>query len=178
MRLYFLLVVCLCLASSLTAQKDIRFSLSVSSDSILFGNYFELTYTLENAEMANFNPPDFDGFEVVGGPNTSSSMSMINGDVTRSTSYSYYLRPIEEGNYMLPVASVETEEGTLESEALSIQVVPNPDGIIQRPKREQHDLFFDTNPFDHPFFRSPFEEQPVPETKPAPKKKKRKITKV
>ncbi len=178
MKKYSFLVLCMLVSIATFAQKDILFTSTVSSDSILTGNYFELTYTLENAEMIAFNTPDFEGFEVVSGPNTSSTRSIINGDMTQKISYSYYLRPIEIGTYNIPTASVETEQGTLESEAFQIQVVPNPDGIIQEPKQNKQEFFFDTRSFDHPFFRSPFEDQPAPKTKPVPKKKKRKITKV
>lgn len=178
MKKYSLLSLWMLVCVTAFTQKDIHFSSSISNDSILIGNYFELSYTLENAEMVAFNAPNFEDFEVVAGPNTSSTMSIVNGDVTQTISYSYYLRPTEMGSYNIPIASVKTEKGTLESEVIRIQVVPNPDGIIEEPTQSKQEFFFDTSPFDSPFFRSPFEEQPAPKRQAAPKKKKRKITKV
>lgn len=160
------------------AQKEVVFKSSLSSDTVLLGNAFELRYIIENAETVQFTPPEFEDFQLVGGPNTSNTMRMINGDVTRSMTYSYYLQPLEEGRVLIPSASIELPNGLLTSDPTVIVVLPNPEGIIETPKGEQRDLFFDRNPFDHPFFRSPLETRPPPKTAPVPKKKKRKITKV
>ena len=160
------------------AQKEVVFKSSLSSDTILAGNAFELRYIIENAETVQFIAPELEDFQVIAGPNTSSRMSMMNGVVTRSMTYSYYLQPLEEGNALIPSASIELPNDLLTSDPMLIVVMPNPEGIIEIPKGEQEDLFFDSNPFDHPFFRSPFEATPPPKTAPVAKKKKRKITKV
>ena len=76
---------------SLQAQENSpKFTVSISMDSILLGNYFEVKYTLENGSGDNFIAPDFENFTIVGGPNTSTSMSFMNGEMTQSVSYAYY----------------------------------------------------------------------------------------
>ena len=121
-------------AWSVQAQEETRFTVEVSTDSILFGNYFKVTFTLENAKDAEFSGPDFSEFQVISGPNMASSMSIINGTVTQSVSYSYYLEPKEVGNFYILPASVDLNGRMLETQPLEVMVVPNPEGIKQSPE--------------------------------------------
>ncbi len=151
--------------STITAQ-DAEFSVTVSADSILIGNYFQVTFSIENGDAKNFEPPSFQGFAIVGGPNQSSSFSMMNGTTTQSLSYSYYLAPKEEGQFFIEPANVEIGGKIFETEPLEIKVAPNPEGIIQNPQRQQRsfDSFFD--------FPAPFnKEEKKKKTKPKKKRK-------
>lgn len=114
--------------------QEAKFTVAISVDSLLLGNPTQVTFSLENAQGSNFSPPDFVGFDMVGGPSQSSSFSMINGKVTQSQSFTYYLEPQDVGNYYIQAASIETGEGILETEPVPILVVPNPDGVKQKPK--------------------------------------------
>ena len=115
----------------LFAQEAARFSVEVSNDSILIGNYFEVKFTLENARGSNFQAPEFEDFMIVGGPNMASSMHMMNGEVSQTVTYSFYLQPKEVGNYYIYPASIAVGEEVLESDPVELMVVPNPDGIKQ-----------------------------------------------
>lgn len=73
----------------------------------------------------------------------SSSFSMINGEVTQSASYTYYLEPKDIGNYYIQPASIAVGEALLETDPLEILVVPNPEGIKQaQPREESMSNFF------------------------------------
>lgn len=161
------------LAVTCFAQKDPKFTVEVSNDSILLGNSFEVKFTLENAQGANFQMPEFSDFALVGGPNQSSSFSMVNGDVTQTMSYSFFLEPKDVGNFYVEPASIEIDDLVLETEPIEIITVPNPDGIIQRPKKrgqEWGDDFFGRSfEFDIP-------TTPEPPTTPKKKKKKKRKT--
>lgn len=113
------------------AQENAGFTLSVSTDSLLMGNRLQVVFTLENAQATDFRPPSFEGFYIVSGPNMSSSFSMINGEVTQRASYTYYLEPVDAGNFFIEPASVQVGDTFLETEPKEILVVPNPDGIRQ-----------------------------------------------
>ena len=155
-------IICLALQAQ---ENQPSFSFEISTDSILMGNYFEVKFTLENANGKNFAAPTFEGFNVVGGPNSSMSTSIVNGVVTQSISYSYYLEPKDIGQYWIEPASIETGDNILETTPIEVLVVPNPDGIKQYPQqREQRRLFFDD------FFSRPRMEMPQPTPQPAPKK--------
>lgn len=159
------LILLLFLSINLFAQ-DIKFEVSVSTDSVLMDNYFELSFQLENVSGNNFSAPTFEDFDVVGGPNQSMMTSYVNGAMSQSLSYTYYLKPKDIGNYFIGPASIETEDGVLETQPIEILVVPNPDGIIQQPERTQRRSF--------QWFSTPEDIRPEP----TPKQKARKKRKV
>lgn len=148
-----------------TAQ-DAKFSVTVNSDSVLLGNYLKVSFLLENANGNDFSPPTFENFTVVSGPNTSSSLSIVNGVVSQSVSYTYYIEPSDIGSYYITPASIATDEKVLETQPIEIQVFPNPDGIIQRPREERRQRM--------DFFQ-PFPSTPQSPVAPKKKKKKRKV---
>lgn len=137
------------------SQQMATFTIEVSTDSILLGNYFEVTFTLQNANGNNFEPPIFKDFQVMAGPNVSTSLSMTNGQVKQSVTYSYYLEPKDIGNYYIEPASIEADGKVLVSEPLEVMVVPNPEGIIQQPATRRGTFRFDmSSPFGQDFFNS------------------------
>ena len=145
------------------AQEEPSFRIEVSRDSILLGKYFEVKFILENESGSRFEPPSFDGFTVVGGPNQATSFSIINGKTSQSMSYSYYLKPLDIGNYYIDPASINVGDKILETLPQEILVVVNPDEIYQPP---------DINKMEDP---RPLNESSPKSTKP---KKKRKIYKL
>ncbi len=145
------------------AQQESNFRVEVSSNSVLLGNYFEVKFILENESGRQFEPPSFDGFTVVGGPNHSSSLSIINGKTSQSMSYSYYLKPLDIGNYYIDPASINVGDKILETLPQEILVVVNPDEIYQPP---------DINKMEDP---RPLNESSPKSTRP---KKKRKVYKL
>lgn len=151
--------------------QEANFSVQISSDSVLMGNRLKVTFSIENAKATDFSAPEFEGFAVLSGPNVSSSFSMINGKVSQSATYTYYLEPIDIGNYYIAPASVQIEDKVLETAPLEVLVLPNPEGIIQQPKEQSHprmDLFQDFPP------RRNYELLPSQKKK----KKKRKVYKL
>ena len=116
-KLRLILILSLGIQSLILAQDNATFSVEMSSDSILMGNYFQVKFTLENAQSNNFIAPDFEGFRVISGPNMTSSYSMINGEVSQSMTYTYYLEPVDVGNYFIAPASIEVEDKFIENNA-------------------------------------------------------------
>lgn len=97
-------------------------------------NYFEVKFILENASGQNFEAPDFsENFNVISGPNFSTSMSIVNGEVTQSMKIGYYLEPKDIGAFYILPASVEASGEIIETIPMEVLVVPNPDGIKQSP---------------------------------------------
>lgn len=172
--LFFLLAI-----NTSLAQNNPTFSVTISSDSVLLGNYLKVTFTLENAEGTAFESPNFEGFQVVSGPNMSSSYSMINGVVTQQVAYTYYVEPLDIGQYYITPASISTAETTLETMPITVNVYPNPEGIQQNieertPSSNPFELFNDDwMNMEWPSFDERL-ESPEPEAPQEPKKKKRK----
>ncbi|MFQ5445983.1 MAG: BatD family protein [Saprospiraceae bacterium] len=177
--LFFLFV--LTASANASAQDEpVKFTVEVSTDSILMGNYFEVKFILENANGQNFEAPDFsENFNVKSGPNFSSSFSIVNGEMTQSQTITYYLEPRDIGSYYILPASVKAGDEVLETAPIEVLVVPNPDGIKQSPPDQMQQFHFDwSTPFNFDI-DPPFNDiQPLPLPKPdekvKPKKKKKK----
>jgi len=179
MRQIIAVSICFLLSGFIYAQEQAKFTVTVSTDSVLLGNYIEVAFTLENAAMEEFQAPVFEGFRIISGPNQSSSFSMVNGKVTQSASYSYYLEPKDIGNYYIAPAFVVTEESTLETAPIEILVAPNPDGIIQNPQPKNEvfggDFFGRNDFFSRDFFNRDGFDNAEP-TKPIKRPKKKRKT--
>ena len=95
---------------------------------VVVGERFQVVFEA-NAESRGFQAPSFEGFNVVGGPFTSSSSSiqMVNGSVTRSTrnSYTYALQATREGTFSIGSASVTIGGNKVSSESFEIKVLPD-----------------------------------------------------
>lgn len=128
---YSLLAVFFCFTLTVVGQdKQASITVELSTDTVYLGNIVGVKYSIKNIE-GDFQPPEFQGMTLAGGPMVSSSFSMINGDVTQSASYEYLLHPEEEGEYIIPGAVVVNNEESYSSDQVVIYVVPNPEGITQ-----------------------------------------------
>jgi len=193
MKKLFILIASFMISVAAFSQQEAKLTVDISNDSILLGNYIEVKFTIENASVKNFEAPKFDGFNIVSGPNQSSSMMITNGEISQTMTYSYYIEPVDVGNYFIQPAFVDTEEGPLESIPLEVLVVDNPDGIIQQPQSNKQQGFFNRGDFfggdnffgGNDFFNDFFDghKNPLLQEDKAPngaktKKKKRKVYKL
>jgi hypothetical protein len=120
-RLFFLLVLAFGFWGQGLAQSS-GISVSVSADTLSLGDYIEVRYTLENLQV-HWNAKEFPGFDIVGGPNTSSRMSIINGEVSRSATYSYFLKPKTAGVHTIEALVFESEGKQYQSSPMQIVVL-------------------------------------------------------
>lgn len=153
------------LVSSFSFAQKTEFTVSVNKDTVLMNNLVKVKYTLKQADLKGFETPEFAHFQVVSGPNVSTSVSIVNGDKSQESSYSFYLQPDSPGTWTIPAVSVETDEGIVSTKSKDIVVLPNPDGIIEEDAPEQNGFF------EH-FFNS----SPTAPTTPAPPAKKKRKT--
>lgn len=86
------------------------------------GQRFQVTWEL-NASGSNFVAPEITDFQVLGGPNQSTSMQFVNGSMSQSISYSYVLRAGQEGNFTIGPAKIKVGGNVVESNSLTINVV-------------------------------------------------------
>lgn len=165
----------LCAGFSLSAQPT--FSVSLGTDSLLMGNKLKVSFSLKGGQGSNFTPPSFENFIIVGGPNHSTSMQIMNGEITQSTEITYYVEPLSTGVFYIEPASIEVDEQVLNTLPIEVIVHPNPAGIKQPADKGQDDFFkqFDSfNPWEKVF---PGLES-NPKNNPQPAGKKRKIYKI
>lgn len=92
---------------------------------VLQNSQFEVSFTLENAEGSQFNPPNFRGLQVLRGPSTSTQVSIINGRRTQKLSYSFIIYANKSGRYTIGPASIRTSRESLQSDPFTIIVSPS-----------------------------------------------------
>ena len=83
-----------------------------------------------NKDGDNFNPPGFQDFTVVGGPNTSISNSWLNGKRSYSKTYSYFLAPKKRGTFTIGQATIEIKGNTYKSIPVKVEVT----SAVEKPK--------------------------------------------
>ncbi len=93
------------------------------AEEILYGSYFEVHFTLRNADGTRFSPPDFEDFQVLSGPSRRASTTIVNGAVSKELTISYTLRPQKKGILTIGAASVVTRDGTLRTDPLKVRVL-------------------------------------------------------
>lgn len=144
-----LILISLFIGSVSNAQDQVSsWEATVSTDSLLLGNHLKITFTLKNTAGGKFVAPNFNGFNIIGGPNQNTSMSFINGKMSQESSYSYILEPVEEGTYFVEPASIEINGEVVETSPIEVIVFPNPDGI--RQNIEEAPLHWDQLPWTPP----------------------------
>ena len=88
------------------------------------GADYKVVFVIENADASNFKAPNFDDFQVLSGPNQSKSYQNFNGNVSRSLSIYYYLRPKEEGVFTIGKASVKINGEIWYTDEIILEVGP------------------------------------------------------
>lgn len=99
-----------------------NFTASVDKKKMSVNSTFQITFTLENADGSSFRAPSFKDFSVISGPNQSTSMQFINGSMSRSVSFSYYLKPASEGTFTIGAATIVAGGKTLSSNTVTVEV--------------------------------------------------------
>lgn len=123
MKTKFLVIIVLALLTQLNlAQK-----FTTSADRTTVGQYdrFQVDFVFEGGDvngLSNYRPPAFNGLRVLSGPNQSSSMSIINGRVSGSLTFSYILQPINVGEFTIASASVDYGGRTFKTDPLKIRI--------------------------------------------------------
>ncbi|HHB52637.1 MAG TPA: hypothetical protein ENK75_06310 [Saprospiraceae bacterium] len=152
--------------ASVVFAQDERFEVQVSNDTVLAGNYMIVQFDIINTN-GDFTAPDFEDFDILSGPNTSSVFSMVNGQTTQKSSYTYFIEPKHEGELYIEPAYLYNEQDTLETSPIKIIVLPNPEGKKIEPKLKSNQ-----NEFSFPSYgNQPFYK----EKKRKAKKKKKKF---
>lgn len=107
---------------STAVYSQVKFYASTDARQIVAGHYFEVSFVIENAR-GQFKAPSFLNFDVVGGPNTSTQMSIVNGRSSQKVTYSYTLTTHKVGKYTIDPAEIMVNGQTLKTEPLQVEVL-------------------------------------------------------
>lgn len=118
----------LILASTAVGFAQIKFEAKLSKNKLGVNERLRVDFEM-NKDGDNFNPPNFDNFMVVGGPNQSVSQSWVNGVRSFSKTYSYFLAPKKQGKFTIGQASIEIDGETYKTVPVTVEI----SGSVQRP---------------------------------------------
>jgi hypothetical protein len=114
------LIIGLLLCTSLLFAQG-KFVATASKTNVGVGEQFEVDFTI-NAGGTHYTQPDFHDFQVLSGPNISSSFASINGVSTMSISYGYILTATKEGTFTIDEAAIVLNGHTLTTNSIKIKV--------------------------------------------------------
>lgn len=105
--------------------QDVKLIAAVDRNPVGLNDQF--TYTLEVSGSASGFPdpglPNFADFRILGGPNVSTSVQIMNGSMSSSKSYSIVLLPRKTGTFVIPAVSVNYKGKTYQSNSVKLTVV-------------------------------------------------------
>lgn len=139
------------------------FVASVDRTTVGTGDRFEVSFAVSGSDVngvKNFKPPNFNPFVVLSGPNQSTNMQFINGQMSGSVTYTYYLYARQTGKYSVGAASVEYKGTTLQTQPVQIEVVQG------KPQTQQKEADASQNVGDNLFIRAINDKQRVKQGEP------------
>ena len=115
--------------SATVATAQVKFEAKVSKKKLGINERLRVDFQMDK-DGDNFNPPSFNGFTVVGGPNQSVSNSWINGVRSYKKTYSYFLAPKSRGKFTIGQASIEIEGEIYKTTPVKVEIT----AAIDKPK--------------------------------------------
>jgi hypothetical protein len=105
--------------------QNVTFVASADRTIVGAGEQFEISFVVSASDVngaKNFKPPALSPFTVLSGPNQSTNMQFINGQMSGSVSFTYYLYTKQTGKFTIPPATIDYKGTTLKSQPLQIEV--------------------------------------------------------
>ena len=118
--------------STITSWAQVQFVTQVSRNKIGINEAVEVTYVM-NVDGDHLNPPNFDNFQIVGGPMQSFSSSYVNGKSSKKISVGFFLQPTKKGKLTIDGATMQYEGKTYKSQAITIEV----GDAVERQQQQQ-----------------------------------------
>ena len=116
----------ICFSGKICAADGVSFTADAPR-TVVMGQNFNIVYT-SNHETRDFRIAEFNNFELLSGPFTStmSSSSYVNGQSSSSTTYrfTYVLAPQKVGTFRIPAATATIRGNRYSSNSLTIKVLP------------------------------------------------------
>lgn len=140
MKRLFILTTLLMVTLASVRAEELTFTADAPS-AVVMGETFRLSYTINTHGARGFRVGDIADFDILSGPNQSSSsnISIINGVRTSSKKLTFtcILRPKREGTFTIPAATVTVDGELLTSKELTVKVLPQDQRSTQQPGAQQ-----------------------------------------
>lgn len=132
-KVLLLTVMLILLAGVRAIAQDVTFT-AQAPKAVVAGERFRITYRVNTRDAKEFRAPDMKSIQILTGPatSTSSSTTIVNGQVTNSTTITYTFTAVayDEGDVELDGATIKANGKQVTSNKLSIKVLP-PDQTTQ-----------------------------------------------
>ncbi|HLV39240.1 BatD family protein [Xanthomarina sp.] len=123
----------LIILSTSLASAQVTFEAKLSKNKLGINERLRIDFEM-NKDGDNFSPPDFVGFNVVGGPNQAVSTSWMNGQRSYKKTYSYFLSPKQRGSFTIKQATIEIDGDIYKTTPQTVVIT----GAVDRPNDENN----------------------------------------
>lgn len=109
--------------SSIAAQ-SLNFTATANPSTIYEGEIFELSFSVNSNQWGDFFMPEMNDFQRISGPARSSQTSVVNGQVSHTTTMSWRFRATSAGDFTIDQGLLEKSGQSLYSNPVEILVLP------------------------------------------------------
>lgn len=120
-RIVYIFLLMSIITQSIIAQTE--FKTTVSKSKLGVNQRFRIVFSINKQGADNFTPPSFKNFKVIAGPSQSVNQSWINGKVSFSQAYTYFLTPKAIGTFTIPSATIQLNGKTLKSNTVKMSIL-------------------------------------------------------
>lgn len=151
-------IILVLLVSAAVYGQDLQIRAYVSQNTV--GPDDQFTYSVEISGQSTSLPepkfPDLKDFYILSGPNQSTNIQWVNGSMSSSKTYTFYLQPRRKGSFTIGPATLNSNGRTIRSAPLTVNVsgsvmkkAPKPrtrqPGAQTSPDISSQNLFIKTN---------------------------------
>lgn len=126
-RLLYVITLMAVFTCHVVKAEELSFT-ATAPGAVVMGETFRLQYTINTHAAKGFRIGNTEDFDLLSGPNQSSSTStsIINGVRTSSKTLTFtcILRPKREGTFTIPAATITADGKQLQSKELTVKVLP------------------------------------------------------
>ena len=124
--------------ANITQAQDIQLTASVNKTNIGLNESFEYSVQVSGKKTNLPDPsiPRVDDLAILGGPNSSTSIQFVNGNMSSSKTLTYIMQPRRLGKITIPAATLETGAGVISSNEITLTVTKS----APRPQQKSPNL--------------------------------------
>lgn len=134
------------------SAQEVEFSVIPAAQEVGTQDAFQVVYQIKNSNrVEGFRIEETKDIQILGGPARGSNISIINGNRSSSSTFTYIFKANRKGTITLPSGIIKIEGKEFKTTPTTIQVV---EGSVRAKSQQRNNIF------DDPFFNDPFGDDP------------------
>jgi len=117
---------------------QVNFEATLSKKKLGLNERLRIDFVM-NKNGDNFTPPNFENFQIIGGPNQSIKTSYLNGEQSFSKTFSFFLKPLKKGKLVIYQATVTIDGQEYKSLPVEVNVTNSVKGVNSNSDDEYFD---------------------------------------